>query len=240
MKPLNTTLSALILAAALAGAASAKPPSPSAAGRPPAAPAGSAAYTPVGSGVAAALPAELAALGLADVVSHQERNRHGELEARFHGRMPDGTWVRFKARDGRLVAAKSSDDASLPRELLDLVVPSKRYDASELRAFERITWVEIMRHGEIKFEGFGAGGLRLKLEFRPYGQVALDREFLPRWGMPAVQVRQMLQQLGYAQVGFVETGPRHAEAVALNPYGEWVDVRINDRGEIDRQRRWLP
>ena len=38
-------------------------------------------------------------------------------------------------------------------------------------------------------------------------------------------------------IGWLRLGGKHAEAEATNRFGERVSVRLNDRGQIDRERR---
>lgn len=184
------------------------------------------------------LPPEIRDLGLLDVVTRSERTKHGDFETHVLGRMPDGTWIRLKTRDGRLVEAKSGG-AALPRPLVDRVLPLHLRDESAISEIARITRVEIKRRGEIEVEGLDARGDRVEIEFHADGRLRkLVRERDDRRGMPAAQVRSLLDRLGYRDIGFVEIKPRHAEAIAVNPYGDWVEIRINDRGEVDRERLW--
>jgi hypothetical protein len=193
------------------------------------------------------LPPEVADLGLAEVVTRSDRTRHGSFETHIHGRMPDGAWVRLKTRDGRLVEAKSGDVA-LPRPLIDRILPPDVRDEPRLLEIARIARVDRKPEGEIKVEGFDARGERIEIEFFADGRLRkLDRERDGRRGPagrdgrrgPAEgEVRATLERLGYGPVGYVDRGPRHAEAIAVNPYGDWVELRLNDRGELDRERLW--
>jgi hypothetical protein len=206
--------------------------------RPPRPPASAQPRPPAPSASAQPLPPEVAELGLAEVATRSDRTRHGSFETHIHGRMPDGTWVRLKIRDGRLVEARSGD-AALPRPLIDRILPPQMRDDPRLSEIARITEVDRKPEGEIEVEGFDARGDRIEIEFFADGRLRkLDRKRDDRRGPAEREVRATLERLGYGPVGYVDRGPRHAEAIAVNPYGDWVELRLNDRGEVDRERLW--
>ncbi len=188
---------------------------------------------------ATTMPPVLAALDLTEVVTRQERPRHGGTETHIHGRLPDGAWMRAKLRDGQLAEAQVAT-GELPPSLIAALLPPAIETARETTRIARVAKIDHKPKGEIKIEGFAVDGTRIEAEFDRAGTLLKlerarrdDRRSLSEEGL-----RARLAELGYSEVGFVHRGGRHAEAVARNPYGEWVDVRMNDRGEIDRERAW--
>lgn len=192
-----------------------------------------------GTGPAAAVvPADLAALGLSDVIRREERSRHGDVETKVHGRLPGGGWLRAELRDGRIVEAKVSEGA-LPEALIAALLAPAVRNAPQLAEFARIAEIDHKRDGTIEVEGYGCDGTRLEAEFWPSGQLRkFEREHDDRRSMSEPAARERLAALGYREVGFVNRGGRHVDAVARNPWGDWVEVRIKERGEIDRERLW--
>jgi hypothetical protein len=47
-----------------------------------------------------------------------------------------------------------------------------------------------------------------------------------------------INKLGYSDVGFNERGGRHVTALATNPYGDTVEVRLDDQCPVERERLW--
>ncbi len=183
------------------------------------------------------LPPELAALGLAEVITRQERPRHGGSETYIHGRLPDGAWLRAKLRDGRLAEAQVSG-GTLPPALVEALLPASLRGAPELGRIARIVEIDRKPEGEIEVEGYAADGARIEVAFDRNGRLRkFERDQRDdRRALSEAAMRERLASLGYTTVGFVNRGGRHAEAVAVNPWGEWVEVRLNERGEIDRER----
>ncbi|MFN4125266.1 hypothetical protein [Pannonibacter indicus] len=188
------------------------------------------------SGPVTGLPPELARLGLTEVVTRHERSRSGSHEVRIHGRLSDGGWLRAKTRGGRLVETKAS--TAVPQALVEALLPASVHAGRELADFSRITEIGIKREGEIEVEGIGREGTRLEVEYWPDGRLKkYEREGSDRRRLMTEEAaRAELGRLGYHEVGFVSRGGKHVDAVARNPYGEWVEVRLNDRGRIDRER----
>ncbi|TCT12474.1 hypothetical protein EDC22_102159 [Tepidamorphus gemmatus] len=183
------------------------------------------------------LPSELAGLGLTEVTMRHEISRSGSQETHVHGRLGDGSWLRVKTRDGRLVEARTSGSA-LPPVVIDALLPPMLRGARELDDFARITEIDIKRRGEVEIEGVGRDELRLEIEFGPDGRLRdYERERAGRHrSISEEAARAELSRLGYDEVGVIKRGPRHVDAVARNPWGEWVDVRLDDRGRVERER----
>jgi hypothetical protein len=81
--------------------------------------------------------------------------------------------------------------------------------------------------------------MRIEMEFSRSGALRdFVRERDDRRSMPAEAVRERLTALGYTDIGFVERGGRHVTAVAINPYGDMVAVRLDDQGRVERERLW--
>jgi hypothetical protein len=181
-------------------------------------------------------PPDLARFGLTETATRSERNKHGLKETYLHGRTPEGIWVRLKTRDGRLTEAKSGE-AALPKALIDAVLPPDLARSPELARIARITEVDVKPQGEIKVEGYATDGRRMEIEFLSDGQlreIEIKRD--KRRGMSAAEAGAVLERLGYGRLGLVQVGGRHTDVVAVNPFGEWVELRINDRGQIERER----
>ena len=67
----------------------------------------------------------------------------------------------------------------------------------------------------------------------------VERERDDRRSLSAEDARAKLEALGYTQIGFMDRGGRHIKAVAVNPYGDQVEVRLDDTGRVDRERMWM-
>jgi hypothetical protein len=110
---------------------------------------------------------------------------------------------------------------------------------AEPRAAEITQIIEIElenKDGWIKFEGNTARGDRIKLEFESSGRlISLDRKSDNRRSLSDAAARDRLSNLRYADVAILHRTGRHVEAIATNPYGERVEVRLNDRGAVDRE-----
>lgn len=186
------------------------------------------------------LPAPLAAVGLRDVITRQEVTKKGHQERHFHGQLPAGGWLRAKTRDGRLAEVKASG-AALPPTLGQALLPTAVQQAAELREFDRIDEISLKPQGEIKLEGVNRQGTRIKMEFWPSGRLKkAERDWLRRSGSAEQPARERLASLGYRQIGFIKAGDKHVDALAVSPHGDWVEVRLNKAGEVDRERLWGP
>lgn len=178
-------------------------------------------------------PEPLQGLGLSEVRRRADRE---DGEVKWSARLPEGGWLRAEtAWDGRLTEIET-DGAAAPRALLERMVPAAVLAAPELERIETLTEIEVERD-EIKVEGFSADGMEVELEFAPDGRLRkMESERPDRRRWSPEQVRARLTEAGYADVGWIDLGGRHADAEATNPWGERVEVRLNERGQIERER----
>lgn len=185
----------------------------------------------------AGLPTPLRGLGLSEVVS-----RRGERgETKFHARLPGGGWIRAEAQ-GEQVRQVKSDGVGLPESIVAALLPPQLRGERRLADFARITEIDLEHgpRGEIEVEGYTRDGMRIEAKFDRDGRLReYERKLNDRGALSETAARERLSALGYTNIGFVERGPRHIEAVAVNPYGETVEVRLDDRGRVERERLWM-
>lgn len=179
------------------------------------------------------LPQILRDLGLTDT-----RTRPDDGETDIVGRLPGGGWIKAEARGDRLFEVKS-DGAALPASLVAAMIPETVRTDPRFADIARLTEIEIDDR-EIEIEGVTDDGMRVEMELDRNGRMKeykLERD--DRRSMNRDAARARLAELGYTDIGFVERGGRHVEAMALNPNGERVEVRLDDRGRVERERAWL-
>ncbi len=192
---------------------------------------------PTGAGEVA-LPVEMRGLGLTEVRTRTERGRRGEREIDIHARMPGGGWLLAEIRDGRLVEVKT-DGTAMPQPLVERLLPAGIRGDRSFAGLTRITDIDIDRDGEIEVKGLDEAGMRIEIEYAPGGaMISFERERDDRRSLPVATARARLNELGYRQIGFVDRTGRHNRALATNTYGEWVEVRLDEQGRVDRERRW--
>lgn len=193
--------------------------------------AGPAAPAPV-SAPAAGLPAVLAALNPLEVARRSEMGRHG-AEEKFYLRLTEG-WIRAETRNGRLVEVKGQ---ALPQAAVAAVLPQALQGARELTDFARITEVSIKPEGEIEVEGYDRSGTRIEVEWSADLRLReFERNGDDRRSLSETAAADRLAALGYREVAVLHRTGRHVEALARNPYGERVEVRLDERGQVDRER----
>lgn len=224
---LTAALGAVTLAQAQVQAPAPAPASPATmAAAPSAAP-----YAP-----AATLPPALQGLGLTQL--HQRIDRD-DGDAVWSARTREGTWLRIETDgNGRLEEIKASEGQSLSPALLTRLLPAPIAQSNRRAELAQVTELEFDDDGEIELKGRDVQGTYTKLEFGADGlmtELKRERWETRRFEAPAVQER--LQQAGYRDIGWLHLGGKHAEAEATNRFGERVSVRLNDRGQIDRERR---
>lgn len=199
-----------------------------------------AAATASGAGTpAAAPPPELKGLG--GVQQHhvrRESGRHG-TEEHHYLRLGDGRWIRAKVRATRLIEVHGE---AVPPTAAQAVLPPSLHRARELAQLKVITEVSIKPRGEISVEGKADDGSRIEVEYDRLARLmkyerAHEND---RHSLTETQVRELLVALKYRDVAIVHRGRRHVDAIALNAYAERVEVRINDRGSVDRERMLAP
>lgn len=182
----------------------------------------------------AALPAALQGLGLTDI-----RSRADDDDTYYHARLPDGGWLRAEIERDRLKEVQS-DGTDLPASLVTALLPQAVQSEPRLADLTRLTEIEIDEDGEIKVEGLAEDGMRVQIEFDRSGALSdFERERDDRRSLSAADARERLETLGYTEIGFVDRGGRHVDAVAVNPYGDQVEVRLDDQGRVDRERMWM-
>lgn len=180
----------------------------------------------------AMLPSALRGLGLTDI----RTRRDDDGEVYIYARSGTG-WLRAEARGDRLVEVQA-DGAGLPRTLIDAMLPAAARAEPRLAEIARLTEIDL-DDDDIEVEGFAADGMRIEIEFSRDGTLrSFERERDDRRSLSEASARERLTALGYTDVGFVERGGRHVTALAKNPYGDTVEVRLDDQGRVERERLW--
>jgi hypothetical protein len=181
------------------------------------------------------LPTPLRGLGLQDIRSR--RDDDGEV---YHvARMADGGWLRAETRGDSVIEAQA-DGASLPAALVAAMLPDAVRAEPRLADLARLTEIDLDDDGEITVEGYAADGMRIEMDFASDGRlVDYERERDDRRSLTEAAARERLGALGYTDIGFIERGGRHVTALAVNPYGETVEVRLDEQGRVERERLWL-
>lgn len=183
---------------------------------------------------AATLPEALRGLGLSDIRSRSDKDGDTYIYARMSG---DG-WLRAEAR-GNQIEEVQSESAGLPDALVATLLPDTIRNEPRVAKLMRITEIDIDDDGEISIEGTASDGMRVEMEFGPMGEMRdYERERDDRTSLSETAARERLTALGYTEIGFIERGGRKVEAQAMNPYGDWVEVRLDDEGRLDRERLW--
>lgn len=183
--------------------------------------------------VEAMLPAILRGLGLTDIRTRPDDD--GEIH--IYARSSTG-WLRAEARGDQLLEVQA-DGAGLPQSLIDAMLPAAALREPRLAEMARLTEIDLDDDGEISVEGFAADGMRIEIEFALDGSLrGYERERDDRRSLSEAAARERLTALGYTGLGFVERGGRHVTALATNPYGETVEVRLDSQGRVERERQW--
>lgn len=182
----------------------------------------------------AILPAPLRGLGLTDIRSRPD----DDGETYFYARMAQGGWLRAEAIGDRVLEVQA-DGPGLPEGLAQALLPAPVLAEPRLAEIVRLTEIDLDDDEEISVEGFDANGMRVEIEFSPRGTLRkFEREQDDRRSLSAETARERLAALGYNDIGFVERGGRHVTALAVNPYGDTVEVRLDDQGRVERERLW--
>ncbi|PZX48611.1 hypothetical protein LX76_04182 [Cereibacter changlensis] len=182
----------------------------------------------------AALPQALQGLGLTEV-----RSRRDDDDTYFYARLPQGGWLRAETEGSRLKEVQS-DGADLPAAIVSALLPQVVQDEPRLAEIARLNQIELDDDGEISVKGHAEDGMRVEIEFDRAGALSdYERERDDRRSLSAADARARLEALGYTEIGFVERGGRHVDAVAVNPHGDQVEVRLDDQGRVERERLWM-
>ena len=188
---------------------------------------------PAADAAEAMLPNALRGLGLTDIRIRPDDD--GEIY--IYARSGTG-WLRAEARGDRLREVQA-DGAGLPQSLIEAMLPGPVRAEPRLAEIARLTEIDLDDDGEISVEGFAADGMRIEIEFSRDGRLRdYERERDDRRSLSEAAARDALMALGYSDVGYVERGGRHVTALAVNPYGETVEVRLDDQGRVERERLW--
>ncbi len=190
--------------------------------------------TAAGSNDSAALPAPLQDLGLTNVLIREDDDRDLDI----YGEMPGGGWVKIETdgRDQRVEEIKT-DGTALPDAMIATFLPEQLRNAPRVAELDRIVEIELDDDGEIKIEGLTADGMRVEIEFERNGEMddyELSRD--DRRSMSVEDARATFADLGYTEIGYVDRSGRHVTAIALNPNGEQVEVRLDEAGRVERER----
>lgn len=188
---------------------------------------------PAAASADAMLPAPLRGLGLTDIRTRPD----DDGEVYIYARSATG-WLRAEARGERLLEVQA-DGAGLPQSLIAAMLPAAALAEPRLAEIARLTEIDLDDDGAISVEGFAADGMRIEIEFSRNGSLRdFERERDDRQSLSEAAARDRLTALGYSQIGYVERGGRHVTALATNPYGDTVEVRLDDQGRVERERLW--
>lgn len=182
----------------------------------------------------AMLPPALRGLGLTEISTRPD----DDGEVYIHARTPTG-WLRAEAWGERVLEVQA-DGAGLPQALVDALLPASARAEPRLAGIVQLTEIDLDEDdGEISVEGFAADGMRIEIEFTRDGRLqGYERERDDRRSLSETAARARLVELGYSGIGLVERGGRHVTAVAVNPFGDRVEVRLDDQGRVERERLW--
>jgi len=182
----------------------------------------------------ATLPAPLRGLGLTDIRSRPD----DDGETYFYARLAQGGWLRAEAIGDRVLEVQA-DGAGLPEGLAQSLLPASVLAEPRLSEIARLTEIELDDDEEISVEGYDANGMRIEIEFSRRGTLRkFEREQDDRRSLSAETARERLAALGYSDIGYVERGGRHVTALAVNAFGDTVEVRLDDQGRVERERLW--
>ncbi len=180
------------------------------------------------------LPPELRGLGLTGILVRPD----DDDEVDIYARLPGDGWVHIEL-EGMQVKEVKTDGAGLPDAIAAALLPEPIRAAPRLGDLERITEIDLDDGDEIEIKGVAADGMLIEMEFDRNG--VLDDYMLERDDrrlLSVDEVRERLQAFGYTQIGYVERSRRRIEAIALNPDGEQVEVRLDSEGRVERERMW--
>lgn len=183
-----------------------------------------------------ALPEVLRGLGLHGVQTREDRE---DRDTYVYARLPDLGAIRAEFRRDGSLSEVQSDHVALPAALVErLLSPAIRAEP-RLAQIATLTEIDLDRDGDLEVKGFAADGLRVEIEFDRNGRLTdFDRERDGRRSLSAEAARERLAALGYTEILWIERGGRHVEAVAVNPHGDRVEVRLNEQGQVERERLW--
>lgn len=179
------------------------------------------------------LPEELRGIGLTSI-----RDREDDGERRVGGRLADGSELRVEYhRDGRIDEVETSRGGTLPAELLARILPAALMDTAEYKGITRVVEVDLDRD-EVKVEGYAEDGARIEIEASPDGAIhSYERKIhRDRRAMNDGAARERLAALGYADAGRIRSDDGKLNVEATNPFGERVELRLDEQGRVTRER----
>lgn len=184
----------------------------------------------------AALPEALRGLGLQGVQTRADRE---DGETYIYARLPDLGAIRAELRRDGSLSEVQSDHVGLPAVLVERLLSQTIRAEPRLAQIATLTEIDRDRDGEIEVKGFAADGARIEIEFDRSGRLKdFERERDNRRSLAPEAARERLTALGYTEILWIERGGRHVEAVAVNPHGDRVEVRLNAEGQVERERLW--
>lgn len=181
--------------------------------------------------------AALEGFGFTEIELDERGPRHFEFDARdADGRLvevridADGIVTKLEVETER-PAAQADFAQLLPEPVRQALA---RDNVTDIREFERER-----RHYEV--EGFNGDGQEVEMDIRLDGQVTKveikgERSAAAVPAPSEAQLRQVVEAGGYEWVGNVEAKPRHHEVIAVNSYGETVELHVDFGGEIYKER----
>ncbi len=185
------------------------------------------------------LPAELANLGLTDILD--EVKSDGDRNIR--GLLPDGSRFAAEYDNGLLSEMKTEPRRAIPQSLLDAVLSAPVRDRIAAEDVGHIHEVEFESDGTIEIKGRD-GMARIEMDIAADGQpIAIEREMgrrgegRPGPQMTQEQAEQAALDAGYTDIERVVILRRHAMVLATNPDAEQVRIRIRMDGEVTREER---
>lgn len=181
----------------------------------------------------ARLPPALRGLGLTEIRSRPD----DKGEVHIYARNGAG-WLRAEMEGDRLQEVKT-DGAGLPASLLDKMLPGPARTEPRLVEITRLSEIDLDGDRKISVEGYGSDGMRIKIDFTRDGVLrGFKRERDDRRSMSEPAARERLTALRYTDIGFVHRTGKHVTAAATNPYGDAVEVRLDELGRVERERLW--
>lgn len=179
-----------------------------------------------------ALPEVLRSLGLSDIRTQADDDK----DVYIFARMSNGAWLRAETR-GTELRELQADGVGLADALIAAVLPEKIHAEPRFAALVQISEIDLDDKNEISIEGLDSAGLRVEIEYSRAGELRdFEREADDRRSLTEDAARARLTELGYTDVTYVDRGGRHVEAVVVNPFGDTVEVRLDDQGQIAREK----
>lgn len=176
----------------------------------------------------------LAALDLADIAILEERGRNTILL----GETRAGDRIRIEIN--RHDEIREIETIGEPVEGLDLsrILPPPLIERIAPHLGDTVTRVRLTgRH--VHVDSIGADGMETRHRFGRDGRLRSESEPEPaaaRAALPPERLRRLAEAAGYEFRGIEGFGPRHAEIIAINPFGEEVRVRIDRSGRFVAER----